>query len=176
MKQFSEFFPIAAFLIALWAKDIYFATAILMAATVLQLVLLKLTKHPITTMQWAVAGMVMVFGALTLGFHDERFIKIKPTVVYLAMAAAFYISNRFFKKNLVRATLGAALVPPEATWGKLNTLWIAMFVGMAVVNLILAQTVSTEIWAWSKMAFLITTMLFVGGQIYVLRAYLKQQP
>jgi intracellular septation protein len=106
MKQFAEFFPIAAFLIALWAKDIYFATAVLMVATVFQLALLKITKHPITTMQWAVAGMVMVFGALTLGFHDERFIKIKPTVVYLAMAAAFFISNTFFKKNLVRATLG----------------------------------------------------------------------
>jgi intracellular septation protein len=176
MKQFSEFFPIAAFLIALWAKDIYFATAVLMVATVLQLALLKLTKHPITTMQWAVAGMVMVFGALTLGLHDERFIKIKPTVVYLAMAAAFFISNTFFKKNLVKAALGTALVPPEATWAKLNALWIAMFVGMAVVNWVLAQTVSTEVWAWSKMGFFVLTMVFVGAQVYALRAYLKQQP
>jgi intracellular septation protein len=176
MKQFAEFFPIAAFLIALWAKDIYFATAVLMVATVFQLALLKITKHPITTMQWAVAGMVMVFGALTLGFHDERFIKIKPTVVYLAMAAAFFISNTFFKKNLVRATLGTALAPPEATWGKLNALWIVMFVAMALINLLLAYTVSTEVWAWSKMAFFIATMVFVGAQVYALRAYLKQQP
>jgi intracellular septation protein len=176
MKQFSEFFPIAAFLIALWAKDIYFATAVLMVATVLQLALLKITKHPITTMQWAVAGMVMLFGALTLGFHDERFIKIKPTVVYAAMAAAFFISNTFFKKNLVRAALGTALAPPESTWTKLNTLWIAMFLGMAVVNAVLAYTVSTEVWAWSKMAFFILTMVFVGAQVYALRSYLKQQP
>jgi intracellular septation protein len=176
MKQFAEFFPIAAFLIALWAKDIYFATAVLMGATVLQLALLKITRNPITTMQWAVAGMVMVFGALTLGFHDERFIKIKPTVVYLAMAAAFFISNTFFKKNLVKAALGTALAPPEATWGKLNGLWIAMFVAMALVNILLAYYTSTEVWAWSKMAFFIVTMVFVGAQVYALRAYLKQQP
>jgi intracellular septation protein len=176
MKQFAEFFPIAAFLIALWLKDIYVATGVLMAATVLQLALLKITQHPITTMQWAVAGMVMVFGALTLGLHDERFIKIKPTVVYLAMAAAFFVSNTFFKKNLVQATLGAALAPPDATWSKLNWLWIAMFVAMALINLFLAYTVTTEVWAWSKMAFFIITLVFVGAQIYALRAYLKQQP
>ncbi len=176
MKQFAEFFPIAAFLIALWAKDIYFATAVLMVATVLQLALLKLTQHPITTLQWAVAGMVLVFGALTLGFHDERFIKVKPTVVYLAMAAAFFISKAFFNKNLVKAALGTALAPPEPVWAKLNALWIAMFVAMALVNIVLAYTVSTEIWAWSKMAFFIITMVFVGAQVYALRAYLKQQP
>ena len=174
MKQFAEFFPIAAFLIALWAKDIYFATAVLMVTTVLQLALLKATQHAITTMQWAVAGMVMVFGALTLGLHDERFIKIKPTVVYGAMAAAFFISNTFFNKNLVRATLGTALAPPESTWGKLNALWIAMFVAMGLINLVLAYAVSTEVWAWSKMAFFVATLVFVGAQIYTLREYLKQ--
>lgn len=176
MKQFAEFFPIAAFLIALWLKDIYFATAVLMVATALQLLLLKVTKHTITGMQWAVAGMVWIFGALTLGFHDERFIKIKPTVVYLAMAAAFFISNTFFKKNLVKAALGAALAPPEPTWNKLNTLWIVMFIAMALINLLLAYSASTEVWAWSKMGFFIVTLVFVGAQIYALRQYLKQQP
>ena len=174
MKQFSEFFPIAAFLLALYFKDIYVATAVLMAATALQIALLLLLKHTVTTMQWAVAGMVMVFGALTLGFHDERFIKIKPTVVYLAMAAAFFISQRFFKKNLVRATLGAALAPPEKTWDTLNTVWVGMFVAMAAINAVLAYFAPTSVWAWSKMGFLVLTLVFIGGQIYALRAYLKQ--
>lgn len=173
MKQFSELFPIAAFLVALYLKDVYVATAVLMAATAVQIALLLVLKHTITTMQWAVAGMVFVFGALTLGFHDERFIKIKPTVVYLAMAAAFFVSNTFFKKNLVQASLGAALTPPPATWKTLNSLWIAMFAAMAIINAVLAYTVSTEIWAWSKMGFFLATMVFVGGQIYVLRAHLK---
>ncbi len=174
MKQFSELFPIAAFLIALWLKDIYFATAVLMGATVVQIALLMALKHTITSMQWAVTGMVLVFGALTLGFHDERFIKIKPTVVYLAMAAAFFISNTAFKKNLVKAALGTALAPPETTWSKLNGLWIALFVVMALINLILAYSVPTDVWAWSKLGFFIVTMVFVGAQVYVLRAYLKQ--
>lgn len=176
MKQFSELFPIAAFLIALWLKDIYFATAVLMVATVVQIGLLLVLKHAITGMQWAVTGMVLVFGALTLGFHDERFIKIKPTVVYFAMAAAFAISHLVFKKNLVKAALGAALAPPEATWVKLNWLWIALFIGMGIVNLILAYSFPTQVWAWSKLGFFTVTMVFVGAQVYALRAYLKQQP
>lgn len=174
MKQFSELFPIAAFLIALWLKDIYFATAVLMGATVLQIALLMALKHTITSMQWAITGMVLVFGALTLGFHDERFIKIKPTVVYLVMAAAFFVSNTAFNKNLVKAALGTALAPPETTWSKLNWLWIALFLAMALVNLILAYSVPTDVWAWSKLGFFIVTMVFVGAQVYVLRAYLKQ--
>jgi intracellular septation protein len=174
MKQFSELFPIAAFLLALYFKDIYVATGVLMAATALQIALLLVLKHTITTMQWAVAGMVFVFGALTLGFHDERFIKVKPTVVYLAMAVAFFVSNTVFKKNLVQASLGAALAPPPEIWKTLNTLWIVMFAVMAVINVVLAYTVSTEIWAWSKMGFVLVTMLFIGAQIYVLRSHLKK--
>jgi intracellular septation protein len=176
MKQLSELFPIAAFLIALWLKDIYFATAVLMGATIAQIALLLALKHTITGMQWAVTGLVLVFGALTLGFHDERFIKIKPTVVYFAMAAAFFVSQVGFKKNLVKAALGTALAPPEATWDKLNWLWISLFLAMALVNLVLAYSVPTEVWAWSKLGFFIVTMVFVGGQVYALRAYLKQQP
>lgn len=174
MKQLSELFPIAAFLIALWLKDIYFATAVLMAATVLQIGLLLALKHKVSSMQWAVTAMVLVFGALTLGFHDERFIKIKPTIVYLAMAAAFFISDTVFKKNLVKATLGTALAPPEQTWVKLNWLWVAVFVGMALINLALAYLAPTSVWAWSKLGFFIATMVFVGAQVYALRAYLKQ--
>jgi intracellular septation protein len=174
MKQLSELFPIAAFLIAYYLRDIYFATAVLMGATVLQIALLAIFKQPITTMQWAVTAMVLVFGALTLGLHDERFIKIKPTVVYFATAAAFFISQAVFKKNLVKVALGSALAPPESTWLKLNWLWIALFVCMGLVNLVLAYTMPTTVWAWSKLGFLIVTMVFVGAQVYALRAYLKQ--
>ena len=176
MKQINELLPIAAFLIALWLKDIYFATAVLMAVTALQIVFSLLTKQLITSMQWGVAGVVMVFGALTLFFHDEQFIKLKPTIVYLAMAVAFYASERFFKKNFVKVMLSAALAPPEATWGKLNQAWVALFAVMAALNLLLAYNVPTHIWAWSKLGFAILTMVFVGAQIYTLRQYLKQQP
>jgi intracellular septation protein len=175
MKQFAEFFSIAAFLGAyIWTKDIYFSTTVLMGITLIQLLVLKLTKHAITPMQWAMASMVIIFGGLTLWFRDERFIKIKPTIVYLITAATFLISNSVFKNNLVKTALGSALTPPESTWDILNKLWIIMFISMAVLNLVLAYTLSTELWAWSKMGFVFLTMLFVVGQFYTLRAYLKQ--
>ena len=175
MKQINELLPIAAFLIALWLKDIYVATAVLMIATALTLLLSLALKHPVTGMQWGVAAVVMVFGALTLFFHDEQFIKIKPTVVYAAMAVGFFVSERVFKKNIVQAMLSSALAPPEHLWAKLNLEWVLLFCAMAALNMVLAYNVSTTVWAWSKMGFAIITMVFVGVQVYRLRHYLKQQ-
>lgn len=177
MKQFLELLPIAAFLVSyLLFKDIYIATYCLIAATVLQLIILKLTRQKITSMQWISAGIALLFGGLTVLLRDETFIKIKPTIVYIASAAGFFISNYFFKKNLVKATLGMALNPPESTWVKLNILWILLFLVMAAANTVLAYTVTTEVWAWSKLFFAGVTMVFIGVQVYVLRAYLIQQP
>jgi intracellular septation protein len=177
MKQLLELLPIAAFLIAyLLFKDIYIATQFLIVGTALQLLTLKLKGHKITPMQWGTAIVTTLFGSLTLLFHDETFVKIKPTIIYLASAAGFFMSNYFFKKNLVKAALGMALNPPESTWAKLNTIWIILFLVMAAANTALAYTVTTEVWAWSKLFFAGVTMVFIGVQLYVLRAYLIQQP
>jgi intracellular septation protein len=177
MKQLLELLPIAAFLIAyLLFKDLYIATQALIASTALQLLLLKINGHKITSMQWGTAIVTVLFGGLTLLLHDERFVKMKPTIVYVASAVGFFISNQFFKKNLVKATLGMALNPPENTWTKLNNIWILVFLAMAAANTVLAYTVSTELWAWSKLGFAIITMVFIILQVYTLRAYLIKSP
>lgn len=177
MKQLLELLAILAFIIAyLLFKDIYIATQVLIVTTILQLLLLKMTAQKITTMQWATAIMTVLFGGLTLLLRDEVFVKIKPTIVYIATAFGFFISNTFFKKNLVKVSLSIALNPPESIWNKLNTLWIIIFLIMAAANTILAYTVTTTIWAWSKLGFAGITMLFITIQIYVLREYLIKQP
>jgi intracellular septation protein len=173
MKQILEFIPIIGFLAAfVISKDSYIATQALIGATLLQLALLKLTKNPITTMQWTVAAVACIFGGLTLGLHDERFIQIKPTIIYLISAAAFFISNHFFKKNLVQAMLGSVLNPPEAFWRKLNNSWIILFIIMAISNLALMYTLSFEQWAWSKLGFGIISVLFTMLQVLVMRHYI----
>ena len=106
MKPFLDFFPILLFFGAYKLYDIYTATAVLMAATVLQTAYVYQTQKRLEIMQKVTLVLVLGFGALTLGLHDERFIKWKPTVLYgamtLGLAYAFWVA----RKNVVRLLLG----------------------------------------------------------------------
>lgn len=64
------------------------ATTFGVAFGVGQVILWKLRKQPISAMQWASLGLVLVMGSATLITHDARFILIKPTIVYAVIGAA----------------------------------------------------------------------------------------
>src|SRR5262245_49109963 len=66
---------------------IFVATAVFMVAVVVALaVSYALTRH-LPVMPLVTAVIVLVFGSLTLLLHDEHFIKLKPTIIYLLFAA-----------------------------------------------------------------------------------------
>jgi intracellular septation protein len=81
MKALLDFIPILLFFGAYKLYDIYVATAVLMAATVVQTALVYVIDRKVTMMQKITLAMILVFGALTLWLQDERFIKWKPTVL-----------------------------------------------------------------------------------------------
>src|SRR5262245_4055560 len=62
---------------------IFVATAVFMIAILIALaVSYALTRH-LPMMPVVTAIVVVVFGAATLFFHDETFIKLKPTIIYV---------------------------------------------------------------------------------------------
>src|SRR6516162_7223329 len=66
---------------------IFVATAVFMVAVVVALaVSYALTRH-LPVMPLVTAVIVLVFGSLTLVLHDELFIKLKPTIIYLLFGA-----------------------------------------------------------------------------------------
>jgi intracellular septation protein len=81
MKLLLDLFPIVLFFGAYKMADIYTATAVLMAATVVQSGVMYAMDRKLATMQKITLVLVLGFGALTLGLHDERFIKWKPTLL-----------------------------------------------------------------------------------------------
>ena len=89
MRILLDFLPIAIFFGAYKFYDIYVATAVLMAATLLQTAVIYAIDRKVATMQKATLVMILAFGTLTLWLHDERFIKWKPTVLYMAIALIF---------------------------------------------------------------------------------------
>src|SRR5690606_194633 len=98
MKKFLfDLFPLILFFIAFRFADIYTATAVAIAAGVLQFLWLKLRGKTIETMHWINLGVIVVFGGATLFFQNDAFIKWKPTVLYWIFAVALIGSRLFFK-------------------------------------------------------------------------------
>lgn len=127
------------------------ATVVVILATMAQIVIMKLRGNKIDMMLWISLALVVVFGGATIWFHNETFIKWKPTVLYWAMAAAFWISSTFFGKNLLQAMMGEQLQLPAVAWKRLNLSWIAFFVAMGVLNLLVAYNFSTDTWVNFKL-------------------------
>ena len=82
-----EYLPLVVFFVVYQMVDIFAATWALMGLTIVQLVGLKLLKQPITTRHWIVLGAVLVFGGITVFLHDDWFVKIKVSIIYVLIAA-----------------------------------------------------------------------------------------
>ena len=75
--------PLVLFFAANSKFGIYVATAVFMGAVFIALaVSYAMTRH-LAVMPLVTAGIVLVFGGLTLVMHDELFIKLKPTIIYV---------------------------------------------------------------------------------------------
>jgi intracellular septation protein len=170
MRLLLDFFPIALFVGAYKYYDIYTATAVLMVATVLQTVLIYGLDKRLQTMQKVTLVLVLVFGALTLALHDERFIKWKPTVLYSSMAVVLAAALWLWKKNFLQIMLGNQLKLPSPVWSRLTVAWVAYFLFMAAINGYVAAYYSTEDWVNFKLWGYIFPVVFIVAQgIYVAR-------
>lgn len=173
MRILIDFFPILLFFGAYKFYDIYVATGILMAATLAQTALIYAIDRKVTTMQRITLAMILVFGALTLYLQDERFIKWKPTVLYLAIALALAVTVWVYKKSFLKLMLGTQLELPDRVWGRLNIAWILYCVFMAVVNGYVALYFSTEAWVDFKLWGYVFPLAFIIGQGIYISPHLK---
>lgn len=152
------------------------ATVVVIAATLVQVLVLKLRGRKVDTMLWVSLVLVVVLGGLTIWFHSETFIKWKPTLLYWVMAGAFALGPLLFGKNLLRLLLGAQLQLPDPVWRRLNWAWVAFFAVMGSLNLWVAYTFSTNIWVNFKLFGSIGLMIvFVIGQAILLAPHMKEK-
>lgn len=143
---------------------ILLATVVAIAITVVQIVVQRLMGKPVENMQWVGLALIVVFGGATLVFQNETFIKLKPTVLYVAMALGFLVAYAL-RKNPVEMMMKGQVDLPPAAWGKLLWSWVAFFLLMAVLNVLVAYNFSTDIWVDFKLfGSLGATILFVVGQ------------
>ena len=153
--------PLILFFVANAKFGIFFATgAFIVAILVAMAISFALTRR-VTALQWFSAVMVVVMGGLTLYFHNETFIKIKPTIYY-AFVAAILGYGLFADKPILKSVLGSAYPGLDASgWAKLTRNWALFFAVMAVVNEAVWRNSSTEFWIGFKLwGAMPATMLF----------------
>ena len=173
MRFLIDFLPIALFVGAYKLYDIYVATGVLMGATVAQMALIYTIDRRLTTMHKITLLLILVFGTLTLVLQNELFIKWKPSVLYAAMAIGLSIALWTAKKNFLKLMLGSQLELPDPVWMRLNVVWIAYCLFMAVINGYVAAYFSTEAWVNFKLWGYVFPLAFIIGQGLYIAPHLK---
>lgn len=170
MKLLFDLFPLVLFFVAYKFADIYVATGVAMAASVLQIVWLLTRRKKIEPMHWINLTIIVVFGGATLFLHDEVFIKWKPTVLYWLFAAVLAGGQLLLKRNFLRSMLGGQIQLPDAIWQRLNLAWTLFFATVGGLNLYVAYNWPTETWVNFKvfgifgllLVFVILQSIYLG--------------
>ena len=169
MKQLLEFFPILLFFIAYKAYDIYIATAVVIGATIIQVVIAWFKYRKVETMQWITLGLVIVFGGATIILHDEQYLKWKFSIIEWLFGLAFLSSHFIGQKTFIERMMGSNLTLPANIWQRLNFSWASFFISVGFINVYVMYNYNTDDWVTFKtfiapalmVVFMVVQMSFI---------------
>jgi intracellular septation protein len=142
---------------------IFVATAVFMAAIVIAFVMSYVLTRHLPVMPLVTAIIVLVFGSLTLVLHDELFIKLKPTIIYLLFGAVL-LGGLAFGKPLLGVVFDSVFHLTDEGWRKLTLRWALFFFALAILNEIVWRTQTTDVWVSFKV-FGVVPLTFVFGAL-----------
>ena len=171
VKPLLEFGPVIAFFVAyMRMKETVYTIAgsdyqgfIIVTALFVPLLLIctailwKLTGK-ISPMQIMTVVLVTVFGGLTVWLNDDRFIKMKPTLIYLIFGGILGV-GLLRGQSYLRVVMQEALPMQDAGWMILTRRATGFFFSLAVLNEVIWRSFSTDIWVYFK-TFGLTVALF----------------
>lgn len=187
MKQLLEFVPIVLFFIVYqmdgdtvqlgaWQytiDGIFSATAVLMVATLVQLLVMWVVFKEIDKRLIWTSLAVLAFGGATLVLRNELFIQWKPTIFNWVMALVFAGSQFIGKRNLIERLMGSQMALERRIWSRLNILWVSHFTIVGVLNLVVAYQFTEATWVAYKLysgigftlLLMVLTALIIGPHL-----------
>ena len=176
MQFILEYAPIILFFAAYKLKDIYFATGVAIAASVLAIAYAWFSTRKVSTMQWLSLGIIVIFGGATLLLHDETFIKWKPSALYGAFGLTLLFGKLVLGRDWIRVLFQQAQIQaPDAVWGRITWAWIVFFAFMTALNGYVATQYSLDAWVnfkvWWAMGIFFA---FTVANVVVLAKYMKE--
>ena len=175
MKSISKLFidigPLAVFFIFYTRGDLQSAILPLMIATIISILFSYIIEKKLPIMPTVGAGIILIFGGLTIYFDNDIFFKMKPTIINILFGIILY-AGQVFNKPLLKYLLGATLKLQNEGWSILTKRWIGFFIALAILNEIVWRTQSEVFWVNFKVwGLLPISFIFAASQFPLINKY-----
>jgi intracellular septation protein len=175
-----DFLIIILFFVAFKLYDIYVATLVGIFGTGFQVIIHRIWKGQFDNKQLFVFGIFLIFGGMTLYFHNPIFVKWKPSIVFWIFGLAILFSHFMTKQPIMQRLMGKILEDkasiPLPVWKKLNLAWGLFFIALGCINIFVAYHFTTDIWVNFKVYGILSSLLiFTVGQSLYLARYMEQE-
>jgi intracellular septation protein len=166
--------PLLVFFVVNGRWGIFAGTAAFMVAVLAALAVSYALIRRLPLMTIVSAVIVAVFGTLTLVLHDDTFIKLKPTIIYL-LFGALLLGGLALGRSLLAVVFDSVFALDAAGWRKLTLRWGVFFLALALVNEIVWRTQSTDFWVAFKVFGVVPlTFLFAMLQYPLLARHAQE--
>jgi len=166
LRMVIDYSGAAAFVIAyIFTHDFQKATWWLVGLSALALATGFALERRVAPLPLIYGGAALVFGALTLKFHDPIFIAMKTTVIDLLLGTALLV-GRAVGKSPIKMLVGDSLKLSDDGWSKLTFRFGLFFLALSVLNVIVWFSLPHDVWVLFRMpGLLILSFLFSFTQI-----------
>ena len=165
VRGFVDYAGLAFFVIALAVtRNLVQATWGLVVGAAAAVIAGLVFERRVPPMALATAIIAIVFGSLTLFLHDARFIKMKPTILYLGFAG-FLFAGLARGKNPLRTLMGDTFHLPDPVVRVLTLRYAIFFLALAASNEVTRRVLSDVGWGYAKLATMGVVFLFTLSQM-----------
>jgi len=176
LKLVLDIGPLILFFVANSKFGIFAATGAFMVAVLAALAISYVMTRHIAVMPVVTAVIVLIFGGLTLVLHDELFIKLKPTIIYVLFGGTL-VGGMLLGKPLLGIVFDSVFHLRDEGWRKLTWRWALFFFALAVLNEIVWRTQTTDVWVSFKLFGAVPlTFLFAALQYPLLMKHEANPP
>lgn len=170
-----DFLPIAFFFVAYKFYGIYVATVFAILVSITQVSFQWIRHRRFEANQLITLVLITVFGGATLFFHNDIFIKWKPTAIYWVFAVTFLANQLWGEKLLIQRMMEGKLTLQPIIWKRLHLSWIVFFTLMGCLNLYVVYHFDTNTWVNFKLFGTgLLTFVFILFQAFYMTKYGKE--
>jgi len=167
LKLVFDIGPLVLFFAANARFGIYAATGAFMVAVLIALVATYAMTQHIAIMPLVTAVIVLIFGGLTLVLHNDLFIKLKPTIIYVLFGGTL-LAGMLLDKPFLSILFDGMFHLTGEGWRKLTWRWVWFFFAMAALNEIVWRNFSTDVWVSYKLFGAVPLTFLFGALQYPL--------
>jgi intracellular septation protein len=172
LKSILEFIPLITFLGLFKTYNIIVATSGLIITSLIAMILLYIIYKEVSKMTIFSNIILIVFGSITLLSGDSKYIKMKPTFLYL-LFSAILTYDIIKQKGWLKHVLGAALELKHESYILMSKQWLLFCLAMAALNEFMWRNFSESAWVNFKVfgilgltfTFTIAQLLYFGNEI-----------